>query len=405
MMCALQAKNTTFGLVMRGAAYRLQQFTMSDSPALERKFSMVDESIGNSQWLARLWEWTSQNGIRLHCADLLLPERAPTTRLVDSISGKCNKKIMRRGCLEFNVLTKFDLLQADGITICANMRSGGIWETTDPEWTALIRTHLGWQAEDSTAPFAVTMPNVTATPGTLVKFRDSTGEQRIGIVRTATHRPRSPALPNRTTTTYTILAANAATTNNTRSCKQMAGVLQPTTKPHEWHHREQAIMLSRDYPTMNKKDIRSHTNTRWRNLTDNNKTSYLKQQTDDGAAKARIFANNKLTHERRKCTQYIFNSNTLYDACVLQPLDSVSTPTDNNTRACALETHGTAFTAATNSDDQFISRPLPTSPSHNQPIPNNEEHAATHTNSTACVDNLIGLGRGQRNFVVDQRFG
>ena len=177
----------------------------------------------------------------VHCADLLLPERAPTTRLVDSISGKCNKKIMRRGCLEFNVLTKFDLLQADGI-----------WETTDPEWTALIiRTHLGWQAGDSTAPFAVTMPNVTATPGTLVKFRDSTGEQRIGIVRTATHRPRSPALPNRTTTTtYTILAANAATANNTRSCKQMAEALQPTTKAHEWHHREQAIMLSRDYGWM-----------------------------------------------------------------------------------------------------------------------------------------------------------
>jgi hypothetical protein len=61
---------------------------------------------------------------------------------------------------------------------------------------------------------------------------------------------------------------------------------------------------------MSKKDIRSCTNTRWRNLTDNNKTSYLKQQTDDGAAKARIFANNKLTHERRKCTQYIFNSST-----------------------------------------------------------------------------------------------
>jgi hypothetical protein len=103
-------------------------------------------------------------------------------------------------------------------------------------------------------------------------------------------------------------------------------------------------MLSRDYPTMSKKYIRSYTNTRWRNLTDNNNTSYLKQQTDDGAAKARIFANNKLTHERRKCTQYIFNSNTLYDACILQPLDSVSAPTDNNTRACALETHGTAFT-------------------------------------------------------------
>jgi hypothetical protein len=32
---------------------------------------------------------------------------------------------MRRGCLAFNVLTKFDLLQADGIAICANMRSGG----------------------------------------------------------------------------------------------------------------------------------------------------------------------------------------------------------------------------------------------------------------------------------------
>jgi hypothetical protein len=140
----------------------------------------------------------------------------------------------------------------------------------------------------------------------------------------------------------------------------MAGVLQPTTKAHEWHHREQqAIILPRDCPTMNKKYIRSYTNTRWRNLTDNNKTSYLKQQTDDGAAKARIFANNKLTHERRKCTQYIFNSNTLYDACILHPLDSVSTPTDNNTRACALETHGTAFTAATNSDDQFISRPYP----------------------------------------------
>jgi hypothetical protein len=110
---------------------------------------------------------------------------------------------------------------------------------------------------------------------------------------------------------------------------------------------------------MSKKDIRSYTNIRWRNLTDNNKTSYLKQQTGDGAAKARIFANNKLTHERRKCTQYIFNSNTLYDAYILQPLDSVSTPTDNNTRVCALETHGTAFTAATNSDDQFISRPYP----------------------------------------------
>jgi hypothetical protein len=49
MMCALQAKNTTVVLVMRGAAYRLQQFTMSDSPALGRKFSMADESIGNSQ--------------------------------------------------------------------------------------------------------------------------------------------------------------------------------------------------------------------------------------------------------------------------------------------------------------------------------------------------------------------
>jgi hypothetical protein len=83
MMCALQAKNTTFGLVMRGAAHILQQYTMSDSPALERKFSMVDEAIGNSQWLARLCEWTSRNGIRLHCADLLLPERAPTTRLVE----------------------------------------------------------------------------------------------------------------------------------------------------------------------------------------------------------------------------------------------------------------------------------------------------------------------------------
>jgi hypothetical protein len=142
-----------------------------------------------------------------------------------------------------------------------------------------------------------------------------------------------------------------------------------------------------------------------RNLTDNNKTAYLKQQTDDGAAKARIFANNKLTHERRKCTQYTFNSNTLYDACILQPLGSVSTPTDNNTRVCALGTHGTAFTAATNSDDQFISRPLLTSPSHNQPISNNEEHTATHINSTACVNNLMGLGRGQRNFVVDQRFG
>jgi hypothetical protein len=151
MMCALQAKNTTFGLVMRGAAYRLQQYTMSDSPALERKFSMADEAIGSSQWLARLWEWTSQNGIRMHCADLLLPEKAPTIRLVDSISaGKCNKNIMRRGCHAFNVLTKFDLLQADGITTCANMRSGGTWETTDPEWTKLVRTHLGWHAEDST---------------------------------------------------------------------------------------------------------------------------------------------------------------------------------------------------------------------------------------------------------------
>jgi hypothetical protein len=59
MMCAQQAKNTTFGLVMRGAAYRLQQYTMSDSPALERRFSMADETIGSSQWLARLWEWTS----------------------------------------------------------------------------------------------------------------------------------------------------------------------------------------------------------------------------------------------------------------------------------------------------------------------------------------------------------
>jgi hypothetical protein len=74
MMCALQAKNTTFGhmsCVVQHIAYIIRQYTMSDSTALERKFSMVDETIGNSQWLARLWEWTSQNGIRLHCADLL----------------------------------------------------------------------------------------------------------------------------------------------------------------------------------------------------------------------------------------------------------------------------------------------------------------------------------------------
>jgi hypothetical protein len=104
------------------------------------------------------------------------------------------QKIKRRGCLAFNVLTKFHLLQADGIAIYANMRSGGTWETTDPEWTELIRVHLGWHAEDSTAPFAVTMPGATSTPDTLVKFRDITGAQRIGIVHTATHMPSLPRL-------------------------------------------------------------------------------------------------------------------------------------------------------------------------------------------------------------------
>jgi hypothetical protein len=167
MMCALQAKNTTFGLVMRGAAYRLQQYTMSDSPALERIFSMVDEAIGSSQWLAT----DSGNGhhrtafeCTVICDDLLLPDKAPITSLVDSISGKCNKNIMRRGCHTFKVLTKLDLLQADGITICANMRSGGAWDAADPEWTELIRTHLGWHAEDATAPFAITLPSATAAP-------------------------------------------------------------------------------------------------------------------------------------------------------------------------------------------------------------------------------------------------
>jgi hypothetical protein len=81
-------------------------------------------------------------------------------------------------------------------------------------------------------------------------------------------------------------------------------------------------------------------------------------------------------------------------------LDSVSTPTDNSTRACKLETNGTAFTAATNSDDQFISRQLPTSLIQTQPITNNNEHTATHSNSTACVTILIGFGRGKRNFVA-----
>jgi hypothetical protein len=156
---------------------------------------------------------------------------------------------------------------------------------------------------------------------------------------------------------------------------------------------------------MSKKAIRSCTNTRWRNLTDNNKKPYLKQQTDDAAAKAHIFANNKHTHEQRKSTQYISNSNTLYDTHILQPLDSVGTPAaDNNTCACTLETHGTTSTAAT-SDDQFISRPLPTSLIQTQPTTNNNEPTATHSNSTACVANLIKVGRGQRNFVADQRFG
>ena len=157
------------------------------------------------------------------------------------------------------------------------------------------------------------MPSVTSAPGTLVKFRDITGAQRIGIVRTATHIPSLPTSPNQTKIAHTVLAASATTTNNTRSCKQMAEVLQPTTKAHEWHHREQAITPTHNCPTMSKKYIRSYTNTRWRNLTDSNKKLYLKQQTDDGAAKAQIFANNKLTNEQRKSTQYIFNFDTPYD--------------------------------------------------------------------------------------------
>jgi hypothetical protein len=46
-------------------------------------------------------EWTSQNGIRMHCDDRLLPDKARIISLVDSISGKCNKNIMRRGCHTF----------------------------------------------------------------------------------------------------------------------------------------------------------------------------------------------------------------------------------------------------------------------------------------------------------------
>jgi hypothetical protein len=260
---------------------------MSDSPALERKFSMADETIGNSQWLARLWEWTSQNGIRIDYDDLLLctPDKAPIISLVDSISGKCNKNSMRRGCHSIKILTKLDLLQADGITICANMRSGGAWDAADPEWTELVRAHLGWQAEDATAPFAITVPSATAAPGTLVKFRDGAGEQRIGIVRTATHMQNLPAAANQPGTLYSVLAANTTTASDIRACKIMADKLQPTTRAIEWHHRELAAVLTHDHPAMSKKDVRSCTNTRWRNLTDENKKPYLQRQPDDAAFK------------------------------------------------------------------------------------------------------------------------
>jgi hypothetical protein len=98
---------------------------------------------------------------------------------------------------------------------------------------------------------------------------------------------------------------------------------------------------------MSKKYTRSCTNTRWRNLTDNNKNPYLRQQTGDTSttSKARIFANNKRTHEQRKGTQYTIRHTHTPASWFCQ---HVSTHVDNNTCACTLETYGTTFTAATN---------------------------------------------------------
>jgi hypothetical protein len=87
-------------------------------------------------------------------------------------------------------------------------------DQVDPEWTELIRAHLDWQAEDATAPFAITVPSATAAPGTLVKFRDGAGEQRIGIARTATHMQNLPAAANQPGTLYSVLAANTITVSS-----------------------------------------------------------------------------------------------------------------------------------------------------------------------------------------------
>jgi hypothetical protein len=252
------------------------------------------------------------------------------------------------------------------------MRSGGAWDAVDPEWTELIRAHLciGWQAEDATAPFAIPVPSATAAPGTLciVKFRDDAGEQRIGIVRTATHMQILPAAANQPGTSYSVLAANAITVSDIRACKIMADKLQPTTRAIEWHHRELATGLSHDHPAMSKKDVRSFTNTRWRNLTDENKKPYLQLQTDDAAFKARTFANNKRTHEQRKNAQYTFaSSNPLYETHILRPLDSISTHRNNNTWVCTLETSGTPFTVTTNSDYQYIHITCTTYRTHSEP--------------------------------------
>jgi hypothetical protein len=94
---------------------------------------------------------------------------------------------------------------------------------------------------------------------------------------------------------------------------------------------------------------------------DKNKKPYLQLQTDHAASKARTFATNKRTHEQRQNAQYTFASNALHETHILRPIDSISTHTTNNTWACTLKTSGTPFTVATNINDQYISRALPTS--------------------------------------------